>query len=540
MQTNVSQLIQTIKTKLVEEMHANIQNGWISDCVKYFIERDSNCDINYLYENTKDQFLLATISDTSNQVIGDSFNKRKDLEWKFDGKILLQMQYILNISEPFYDQWKRLHNKSIEDPLHEKRESKTFHVKKKRMFKLELTDGYKTIHAMEMKYIKCLNTKLKPGIKIIICGPVKVVNSIFFLEPQNIKIVGGELDELFIINAYENVLLRLLNKPTVNNPVQNYDEPVFEEETTIPSRNQYQSVQIPSRPVQQAIMSAPQQKNDPLDNDDDLDDIDFDLLDQIEAEVNKKHQEEQKKTTNFMTQEEEEEEIRAINQMNFSAFQSPQVTSVHRANDLLIPQMPDQSEQSEEIENETSSAIPITKAITPPIPKRKPTLTDDNYPYKIEDLYNFVTIEQYDSLSIRDKMKRTYAVQVKVDQVIDKLKIEKEEWILRAKVIDIWSKTTLLVRFTDDLVAQLAKRTAREMRTMMERVKIQPQIKDDMLSAIALVNKAINDKTILITITMNLKLPADYENIVENYLELSNVTKQIVNRKISDEGISLG
>lgn len=94
----------------------------------------------------------------------------------------------------------------------------------KRNLKLELTDGSKTVHAMEYKPIPCLSTKLAPGTKILLIGPIKVVNKILFLEPKNVQVLGGEVDTLLILNAYENVLLKLLNKPTTAKPKLDYKE----------------------------------------------------------------------------------------------------------------------------------------------------------------------------------------------------------------------------------------------------------------------------------------------------------------------------
>lgn len=71
---------------------------------------------------------------------------------------------------------------------------------------------------METTHIPCLNTKLDPGVKVLIKGPVKVSNKIILLEPANIQIVGGEVDDLAIDNAYENVLLKLLKRPLTATP----------------------------------------------------------------------------------------------------------------------------------------------------------------------------------------------------------------------------------------------------------------------------------------------------------------------------------
>lgn len=90
---------------------------------------------------------------------------------------------------------------------------------------MELTDGHKTVLAMEFKPIPCLSTKLSPGCKILLTGPMRCINKIIFLEAKNVKILGGEVSKLEIENAYENVLLRKLGKPINPNPKTEYHEP---------------------------------------------------------------------------------------------------------------------------------------------------------------------------------------------------------------------------------------------------------------------------------------------------------------------------
>ena len=99
------------------------------------------------------------------------------------------------------------------------------------MLKLTLTDGIKTIMAMEYKVIPALNTKFAPGIKLQLIGPINCVNHVLMLESKNIKNLGGEVDTLLIENAYENILLALLKKPINPNPISDYLEDTLVLET---------------------------------------------------------------------------------------------------------------------------------------------------------------------------------------------------------------------------------------------------------------------------------------------------------------------
>lgn len=90
------------------------------------------------------------------------------------------------------------------------------------MLKLELTDGFRTVSALEYTPITCLNSQLPPGLKVLLTGPLRCVNHILFLEGKNVRILGGEVTTLTIENAYENVLRKILNQPINPNPTTDY------------------------------------------------------------------------------------------------------------------------------------------------------------------------------------------------------------------------------------------------------------------------------------------------------------------------------
>lgn len=87
---------------------------------------------------------------------------------------------------------------------------------------MQLTDGHRTVSALEYKPISCLNTRLTTGVKLLISGPMRCVNHILFLEEKNVKIIGGEVNSMSVDNAYENVLRRILHLPINRNPNTEY------------------------------------------------------------------------------------------------------------------------------------------------------------------------------------------------------------------------------------------------------------------------------------------------------------------------------
>ncbi|XP_070502730.1 recQ-mediated genome instability protein 1-like [Chironomus tepperi] len=555
MDNSVTSRISFVRSKLVSDIKAKVQEDWLKECVSYFVQSEPGISNNQLYENVKDQFCLANISDTSNKVLSDTFVTKKD-PWTLKESLLLQMQYILDISEPFYDQWRRLHDKQLDEVIEDKRETKTFQSKRKRMFKLQLTDGSKTVSAMEMKHIGCLNTKLTPGVKILIIGPVPVVNHIIMIKAENVKVIGGEVEELLTVNAYENVLLRLLNKPTTKTPILNYSEQTLENEK--PSQNIPKN--LTKMDEKSYIQQINQKPNKPQNYVDDIEDDDFDfaMIDAIEEQERQKSQENQLNTSALMIDDDDDymlaqidldeiEQPTVVNRMETSNVNG--TNNAVKANDLLRPSINLVYDDDDDmLDNELNNirkrksiespecSIKVTKSIRLS-PIKKPEITDNDYPFKVDESYNFITIDQYVGLNMRHKMEREYALEVTVDKI---LKIKADvEWLLIVQIKDNYSQNTISARIADSVVTELTGRTTREIRLMkMKMERGQPQLAMDITKTITSLNTVFQDKSILVCMQMKAKLPADYENVITKILEKTDQNKQMIELKIEQDLLS--
>jgi len=462
----------------------------------------------------------------------------------------------LSLADPFYDQWRRLHDKKLDEVIEDNRETKTFQSKKKRMFKLQLTDGFKTVAAMEMKHIACLNTKLTPGIKVLIIAPVQVVNHIIMIKAENIKIIGGEVEELITVNAYENVLLRLLNKPTTKTPILDYSEQTVENEK--PSQNIPKNLtKIDERNKIQQIPSKPQNYVDDIEDDD----FDFAMIDAIEEQERQKSQENQLNASNLMIDDDDDDYMLA--QIDLDSIQQQNIVERTRtidltgsgshqknvkANDLLRPSInlvyddDDDDMLDTELNNirkrkSTESpecSIKVTKKVIRLSPIKKPEITDNDYPFKIDEKYNFITLDQYLGMKMHHKMEREYALEISVDKI---LKIKADlEWLLIVQIKDNFSQNSITVRIADPVITEMTGRTTREIQLMRMRMENgQPQLAMDIKKTLMSINESIQDKTILVCMQMKANLPAEYENVITKILEKTDQNMQIITLKIEQD-----
>ncbi|XP_065073600.1 recQ-mediated genome instability protein 1-like [Ochlerotatus camptorhynchus] len=219
-----------VKTRLLRDYSIKVVDEWLTGCVSFCLQENSKTTNDSLLKFTFDQWILADLKE-----IGVScLPAIVDTETKcftLNGNFPLQLNYLMDISEPCYDQLRNLYNKKLDEADDEiqMRKNQTQNVKKRRMLKLEMTDGKRTVIGMEHSPIAALNTKLPPGVKVLLTGPIRCINKVLFLEPKNVKILGGEVDTLLITNAFENMLLKELGQPLNPSPKTEYEEVVVSE-----------------------------------------------------------------------------------------------------------------------------------------------------------------------------------------------------------------------------------------------------------------------------------------------------------------------
>lgn len=295
------------------------------------------------------------------------------------------------IAESPYDQHRRLHRKQL-DAVEENQNVQRFKTKRKRVFKLCLTDGHKTINAMEYSTIPCLNSKLSPGTKLKVIGPLQVVNHIMLLESKNLQILGGDVEDLLIENAYENVLLRALNKPTTETPILEYEEEVLNEDINQSTNNVQQYTNLKPQPVQNVVAEI-------YDDEEDLDMETIMQLDQLAATVSRPEVQNNAEDTAATIQNVLSEDSMIMDSIYDEIVYSSQIPSSDSSEKLKVNDERNSCEGSRfaaKSSHECTDEPTLTKKVARIEPTRlTSTINDESYKFKSHSGDNMVTCDQY-------------------------------------------------------------------------------------------------------------------------------------------------
>lgn len=319
------------------------------------------------------------------------------------------------------------------------------------MLKLELTDGVRTVVAMEHQPIAALSTKLVPGCKIRLSGPLRVINRILFITPGTIQVLGGELDSLLIPNAYENVLLRKLDKPTTATPQMNYVEPSVVES----NRNHPRPVRNNTRP---ADFSRPPE-HDPFD-----DAMDEDFLDLAMARVEGNHS-------------------RTSEPISSGTTQSSSAPAVQERMRELLPDLHDFIDTSMLLNDDDPFDV---AAIQLAMTKNDGELFSAGYEFQFESAY-LSTIDQIQEKDIERLTAKTFIVKAKFDVVAEKLRFIGESGHAATMSIilqDSWSRGKLRVQVASEVIDKLLIYDTKELREMFKNLQRQPQVRDEIQVAL--------------------------------------------------------
>ncbi|CAB0005846.1 unnamed protein product, partial [Nesidiocoris tenuis] len=199
-----------------------------------------------LFEFAYEQWTLADLIDVNAPSLPPACKSCNKII--LPGKYAVQVNYVVNVAVPFHKQLQEIRRPDAQTNLEIDNEKQDRDPGPKsgtsRLLKLEITDGVTTVTGFEYAPIPAI-TRCVPGEKILLIGPIEARKGALFLKPENITVLGGEVDTLLICNAMENVLARSLKEP--ENPDPYKTAPVNGQ---MPSSAAASRTQMPPPPAQ--------------------------------------------------------------------------------------------------------------------------------------------------------------------------------------------------------------------------------------------------------------------------------------------------
>ncbi|KAJ6645584.1 RecQ-mediated genome instability protein 1, partial [Pseudolycoriella hygida] len=430
------------------EKHISTDQDWLSGCVEWFLSETPQISKEDLYKNAYEQWKLSDLADSAVKCLPESVQTNVNA-FDLNGNYALQIQYLIDIAESAYEQYRSLHGKKLDEAEEGPEQSNRNVSKKKRMLKLELTDGYATVIAMEHSPISSLSSKLCPGTKILLKGPIRCINKVLFLKPENVQILGGEVEKIAIENAYENVLLKALGRPTTSTPKLDYKETTASYQITQPTPN------LPSMPV---ISHRPQPTRNIIhDDDDDLfSNLDIDSLNQNTAThhstdanqfldddddiffeanipdtaVNERVDRNQKSNQNIFDDDDEDlAEIERKIEQDIENEQRRHAASVNQQETAK------KSVATEYFDPDLDAIFPSEYSIDDDFETKSSDILDRNYEFKIAGC-PLVTILQLHSIDENDKSERSFVVKCEIFKTVEQIRIVDKQYRLIVLIKD--------------------------------------------------------------------------------------------------------
>lgn len=213
----IQTVVHSAQAWLQSSWHIRVPFAWLEACVGWLqeeaggVQRLPQQQIN---QQVLDQWLLTDLRDLDCQVFPEGLAQAEKTE--LIGTFCVQMDSLLDVSQPSYTQLQKWRGTDCSnDEVSEVTQvtQKPWEARTTRMLLLQLTDGVQSLEAMEYQSIPELSPELRPGTKLQLRGKMVCRLGVLLLEQSNIKILGGEVEDLVERNNRGRVLCRMLGLP---------------------------------------------------------------------------------------------------------------------------------------------------------------------------------------------------------------------------------------------------------------------------------------------------------------------------------------
>ena len=203
---------------------------WVSACLEWLTSDHPGLEDMEAFRLVKQQWAITDISTPG------LMERFMDLQQTSvpGGQFILQVQGGYDIGSPAYGQLQKLHNVDRENARVSADDSQatqagqggyqvtqgggfqqSWEPRPQRVMMLTMTDGQQTVEAMEHQTIPDLPDFVIPGQKVKLYGPIKVRRGILLLTAQNIKFLGGQVEELDEQFNLQTILQRKIGQEDV-------------------------------------------------------------------------------------------------------------------------------------------------------------------------------------------------------------------------------------------------------------------------------------------------------------------------------------
>ncbi|NWV06996.1 RMI1 protein, partial [Ptilonorhynchus violaceus] len=211
-----------VETWLSSTWHVKVPLTWLEACINWIQEENSGSNLSQAQINKQvfEQWLLTDLRDLEYPILPNCI--LDTAKGELSGFYSIQIDSLVDVSQPAYSQLQKLRGKSnVNEEVTASTQAfpKPWEAKPTRMLMLQLTDGIHQIQGMEYQPVPILCSNLPPGTKITVQGNVAYRLGVLLLKPENVKLLGGEVDALLEDYCQERVLARLIGEPENPNSV---------------------------------------------------------------------------------------------------------------------------------------------------------------------------------------------------------------------------------------------------------------------------------------------------------------------------------
>ncbi|NWJ04275.1 RMI1 protein, partial [Crypturellus undulatus] len=221
-----SNIAARVETWLSSAWHIKVPLTWLEACINWIQEENSGNNLSQAQINKQvfEQWLLTDLRDLEHPILPGCI--LDDPKGELSGFFSIQIDSLVDVSQPAYSQLQKLRGKSTvneEVTANTQASQKPWEAKSTRMLMLQLTDGVHQIQGMEYQPVPALHSNLPPGTKITVQGKVAYRLGVLLLKPENVRLLGGEVDALLEEYSQERVLAKLIGEAENPNPVGRTD-----------------------------------------------------------------------------------------------------------------------------------------------------------------------------------------------------------------------------------------------------------------------------------------------------------------------------